>query len=685
MVSPASVAYSFIFWYGGDMNVRALPVLLAFPLFACADEPPPAPATPPPAPPPVAAPPPPVAHAPRAPVALDEYFKIRRMTGLSFSFDEKLVAFMSDAGGRPDVWVRPIADGPATQVTHVDGFVHSFAFSPGADQLEVEADHGGDELPHLYLTSSKGEPLKDLTPDLPAGRRTQFVRWSDDGKKILFLSSARDEKALDLYEYDVKAGKAARLWESDGKLGFALASRDHSRFIVIDTHDDSNNDLYLVERANPKKRVLITEHKGSILHQPAYFSRDKKTLYLTSDATGEFAALEALNLATNKMTSVLMTSWDVDGADESFAGKYSFTVTNSDGTSQLVVTDNKTHAPVALPPPPRGGAWDPIDHTRSNDFFLGTSKSDRYLGVRLHSDAAPSVPYIIDLQNGTATKVAEPLPDTMKSLAMLPGTSVRIKSFDGKLVPAYVYSPPGQGPFPAIIDVHGGPTAQSHRDFNRTRQYFVSKGYVVLVPNVRGSTGYGKSWTRLDNMDLGGGPLKDVVACKQYLVDNAHVDPEKVVVMGGSYGGYMALAAEAFTPTEFAANVDYFGVSDLKSLVQSFPPYWASAASFIYMKFGNPSEPADAAYQHDRSPLNFVDKMQRPLLVVQGEKDARVKADQSERIVSALKAKNVPVHYLLLPGEGHGFTKNENTLKATLLTDRFLDRYVWGDTSVTVD
>jgi len=132
-------------------------------------------------------------------------------------------------------------------------------------------------------------------------------------------------------------------------------------------------------------------------------------------------------------------------------------------------------------------------------------------------------------------------------------------------------------------------------------------------------------------------------------------------------------------------NVDYFGVSDLKSLVESFPPYWAASASFIYQKFGDPKNPAHAAYQHDRSPLNFVDKVTHPLLVVQGEKDARVKPDQSERIVAALRKRQVPVHYLVLPGEGHGFTKNENYLKAYQMTDRFLDRYLWGDTTVTVD
>jgi dipeptidyl aminopeptidase/acylaminoacyl peptidase len=640
----------------------------------------------PPAPPPViSSAPPPAPFAPKAPVALDEYFKIRRISGVSFSFDESQVAFMSDVGGRPDVWVRPLGGGPATQITHAEGFVHSFAFSPKEDRLAFETDKGGDELPHLYLGTSKGDAPKDLTPDMPAGCRTMFIRWADDGKTLLYLSSARDPKALDLYEYDVKKDKSGLVWKADEHFEFAGTSRDHKRFLAAVIHSDADNDLYLVERSAPEKNTLLTAHTSPTLHSAQYFSRDDKTLYLTSDAEGEFTSLVSMDLATKKTKPVLKGQWDVEASEQSLTGRYTFTKANADGSPELVVTETATGKPVALPAPPFGGAWDPVDHTRSGDWVLGFSHTDRYMGVVLRSDATPAVPYVLDLKEGRATPIADALPPSLKDRPMVTGKSVRVSSFDGELVPAFVYSPPGAGPFPAVIDVHGGPTAQSRRDFSRFRQYLVSKGFVVLVPNVRGSTGYGKTWTRRDNLDLGGGPLKDVVACKRYLVKEAHVAADKVVVMGGSYGGYMALAAATFTPDEFAANVDYFGVSDLKSLVESFPAYWATAASYIYKKFGDPKNPADTAYQHDRSPIFFTDKIKRPLLVVQGDKDARVKADQSERIVAALKKRQVPVHYLVLTGEGHGFTKNENYLKAYEMTDRFLDRYVWGDTRVTLD
>jgi dipeptidyl aminopeptidase/acylaminoacyl peptidase len=615
----------------------------------------------------------PAVHAPQAPVALEEYFKARRLGTATFSHDEKLVAYMSDEGGRPDLWVQPVGGGKAVQLTHVRGFLMSYSFSPTADQLVYESDEGGTELPHLYLTDSKGTAPKDLTADYPKGARTGFVRWADDGKTFLYLSNKRDPKYLDLLEYTVATGKSETLWQSSGRLSFTDVSRDHKRFIIGETISDVDSNLYLLERGK-QEPVLLTPHQGEVLYESHTFSRDGKSLYYTSDEGREFNRLAKMDLASKKSTDVLQADWDVDSSGFSRAFKYFYTVTNVDGTPRVELSDAKTGKKIELPKLPGEGAFVP----------LRFSNSDRYLAASLITDTAPPTLYVIDLKSGTPTKLSEVLPDSLRSRTMVSGASVRIPSFDGRPVPAYLYQPQGNGPFPAVIDVHGGPTSQSKRRFDPLRQYLVSKGYVVLVPNVRGSTGYGKSYTKLDNLDLGGGPLKDVVACKRFLTASAKVDANRVVVLGGSYGGYMALAAAAFTPSEFAANVDYFGVSDLKSLVESFPPYWTSMATYIYRKFGDPKNPADAGYQHDRSPLFFAGQIVRPLLVVQGENDARVKKDQSDRIVQELRSRKVPVHYVILAGEGHGFSKNENRLQAYQATDRFLDRYVLGDTAVTV-
>lgn len=647
--------------------------LLAALLVGCATTPP-APPPAPPAPPPAAAPAPekpkPVVHAPKAPVPLAEYFKIRRNFGASFSFDESLVAYMSDEGGRMDVWAQPVAGGPAKQLTHVKDMVAGFWFSPTQDLVVFGADIGGDELMQLYTTDSSGREPVALFPDDPKGTRNDFVDWARDGKTFIYKSSRRDPKAQDVYEYDLAKKKSSLVWQADGKLDAVLVSRDHQQLVAVETVTDADSNIYLVKRGG--KAQLLTPHSGEIGLQPLDFSPDGKSLLYVSDEGSEFAALFSMDLASKKSTPVLQAKWDVSNAGFSFSGRYLFTVVNDDGAPRLALGDAKTKKPVPLPSV--GGPAQPV----------AFSKSDRWFAVWLQADNAPASLWLIDLQAQKARQLVDPLPPSLKDRRFAAATSVRVKSFDGQEVPAFLYQPEGPGPFPALIDVHGGPTAQSMRRFGAFDQYLVSKGYAVLVPNVRGSTGYGKTWTKLDNKDLGGAPLKDIVACKQWLAANAKVDPNRVVVFGGSYGGYMALAAATFTPKEFAANVDIFGPSDLKSLVESFPAYWAAFATFIYKKFGDPKDAADAQYQHDRSPLYFVERIERPLLVVQGTNDARVKKDQSDRIVEALKKRGVPVDYLVIEGEGHGFSKTENYELVMQTTDRFLDKHVFGDTDVRV-
>jgi dipeptidyl aminopeptidase/acylaminoacyl peptidase len=617
----------------------------------------------------------PAAATGRAPVPLEEYYKIRRYggTNMTFSHDEKLVVFATDQGGRLDLWARPVEGGEARQITHVEGFLGAFAFSPAEDVLAYEADVGGDELPHLFLTDSKGTAPRDITADYPKGRRTQFLDWARDGKSFVYLSNLRDEKLLDLCEYDLATGRSQILWLASGALTLANADRAHDRFAILETVSDANSNLWMLERGQ-QQPVLLTPHQGDVLYMPQDFTKDGLGLLYTADEGGEFSSLYEMDLASKKSKPLLQPKWDVDAAADSIGHRYRYTTVNADGTEELSLTDLSTGKEMTVPPAPMQGGWVPA----------GFSPHDRYLGVWLRTDAAPFTPYVLDLQTGEARKLDDPLPPSLAGRKMVTGESVRVQSFDGKQVPGFLYRPTGTSPYPAIIDVHGGPTSQSLRNFSAYRQYFLSKGITVFVPNVRGSTGYGKTWMRLDNKDLGGGPLKDIVASKWWLVANADVADDKVLVMGGSYGGYMALAAEAFAPEEFVANVDYFGVSDLKTLVESFPPYWAAFSTFIYQKFGNPADPKDAAYQRDRSPINFTAQMKRPLLVVQGDHDARVKKDQSDRIVESLRARKVPVHYLVLTNEGHGFSRTESLFRAIQATDAFIDRYVFGDAKARV-
>ncbi len=603
----------------------------------------------------------------KSPIKLAEYFKIRRVSGASFNFDETLIAYKSDEGGRMDIWSRPVIGGNAKQLTHAKGLIASFGFSPTSDLLVFGADIGGDELMQLYFTNSMGKTPVALFPDDPKTTRSDFIRWAEDGNALLYTSNRREAKWMDLYEYQLSSKKSKLVWKASGNLAFALSSTNHKRFILTEETSDANTNLYVQERSR-KSAKLLTPHRGEISNWAADLSPEAKTLYYVSDATGEFVALHAINLTTMKSRIVKSAKWDVFDARYSRKGKYFLTSVNNDGATEITISDAKAGKPVVLPSVANWG------NLTSCEF----SKSDRWLAARLESDLAPRSLCLIDLKTSIARRLFDPLPESLKKRSFSQAKSIRVKSFDGREVPALLYTPAGDGPFPAVLDIHGGPTSQSLRNFRPFTQYLVSKGYVVLVPNVRGSTGYGKTYMSLDNKDFGGGPLKDVLACKAWLIANAQVDPHHVAIMGESYGGYMTLAAATFAPKEFAAHVDLFGVVDLKSLVESFPTYWASSATYIYQKFGNPNDPKDAQYQHDRSPLYFADRIERPLLVIQGANDARVRKDQSDRLVEAVRRSGVPVEYLVIEGEGHGFSSTENNLRALEAADRFLDKHVIG-------
>jgi dipeptidyl aminopeptidase/acylaminoacyl peptidase len=460
----------------------------------------------------------------KALIPLAEYFKIRRIGGASFNFDESLLAYSSDEGGRIDIWARPVrGNGPAKQVTHVKGAIGSFEFSPKKDLLVFAADVGGDELMQLYFTDSTCKEPVPVFPQDPKTSRSDFVRWADDGKTFLYTSSRRDAKHMDLYEYDLASKRSTLLWQASDKLEFALASRDHKRFVLLEEVSDADTNLYVINRGD-EAAELLTPHKAEIMYTATDLSPDGKTLYYTSDEASEFAALYAMDFATKKSNVVLSPKWDVFIARFSRGGRYFFTAVDADGSAEVTLTDAQNKKPVALPSTGSSGSLIPV----------AFSRSDRWLAARLESDAAPRSLWLLDLKGGSAHQLFDPLPELLKGHHFTASKLVRVKTFDGLDVPAFLYIPKGEGPFPAVLDIHGGPTEQSARTFRIFAQYLVDKGYAVLVPNVRGSAGYGKTYTKLDNKDFGGGPLKDVLACKAWLVANAHVDSKRIGIMGTS-------------------------------------------------------------------------------------------------------------------------------------------------------
>jgi len=611
------------------------------------------------------------------PPSLADYLSIPRVGSASFSHDERWIAYTSDQGGRQDVWVAPVAGGEARRVSRAEGVVHSFAFSPTRDQLLYESDRGGNDVPRIYLTDSAGSPPRDLLPDLPEDARIGFIAWAPDGDSFLYVTHLPGDSFTTIHRHDLARGVSRPVWTSTPTLSFALASPDLRRIVLLEVRSDVDFNFYLYEDGSGETEPrLLTPHEGEAAYQPTAFSHDGGTLYYTSTEGREFTGLYAMDLATGESRPVALPDWDVESGGPSAGGRYFTRVTNAGGTPEVEVREAASGRTFTLPRPEGAGAGALLP--------VAFSPSDRYVAARLVTDTRPETLYLVDLAQGGARPLVVVLPPALRHRPMPTGELVHVESFDGLEVPAFVYRPEGPGPHPAVIHVHGGPHAQAKRRFDGLRQYLVARGFVVMVPNVRGSTGYGKTYTSLDNLDLGGAPLRDVVACRDWLVREGGADPERIAVMGASYGGYMALAAAAFTPETFAAHVDFFGPSDMAALVRSYPPYWKVYSSFTFKKWGDPDDPAHAVYQRERSPLFHAERIVGPLLVVQGANDARVPREQSDRLVEALAGRDVPVHYLVLPDEGHGFSRVESRLQAYEAADRFLTRYLLGDASVDV-
>jgi dipeptidyl aminopeptidase/acylaminoacyl peptidase len=394
-------------------------------------------------------------RAPAAPVPLETYFQTRRLYGVSFSADEKWVAFASDEGGRPDVWVEPIEGGPATQITHVNGQLWTFDFSPTEDRLVYQTDAGGDENTRLYLTDHAGGPGAEITAGDPEGSRAELVGWGRDGKTLLYQSNRRDPKFVDVYEYDFAAKRSKLVWQATGKLSFAVASHDHKALALVETLSDVDSNAYLVEGG---KSRLITPHTGNVLYAPTDFSQDGRKLLYTSDEAGEFQSLYEMDLDSGKSHPVLESGWDVEAAGWSPAFHYQFTQVNEDGAPKFDLRD-AAGKPVALPAAPRGAFWSLLTIYRYPDQPR-FSKSERYFGANIFGGSTPGVPYVIDLVKGTAHPVAEVMPPALRGRPMVAPESVRIPTFDGRKVPAFLYRPANPSG-PAVIVVHGGPTAQS--------------------------------------------------------------------------------------------------------------------------------------------------------------------------------------------------------------------------------
>jgi len=645
--------------------------------------PPPSPA-PAPGPPPAPAPAAPAVPAPEtpqpppaAPVApagaaarlahqytIQQFLATTTLTGDSFSPDGTKILVSSNQSGIYNAYSIAVNGGNPVALTHsTTDNVFAVGYFPRDDRILYLSDQGGNELSHLYVRYPDAT-VRDLTPGTKL--KAEFLGWALDETSFYLTTNERDPRYFDVYEVPVDTYKRELVFKNDGGF-FPAAVSPNRRYVALGKNNGSSHDsdVWLYDTTTAKLKNL-TEHKGDVASAPEAFSPDGKSLYYTTDRGREFAYLERYDLGSGGRETVLQPDWDVSSARFSRNGRYFIATINNDARTEVRLFETAEMQPVKLPALPQADVTS-IEISRDGRhmaFYADTSRSPRNL-------------YVSDLQTGALSQLTRSLSSEIEPADLVEGKVVRFKSYDGVVIPGILYTPQhasATDPAPAVVWVHGGPGDQSRLGYSALIQFLVNHGYVVYEINNRGSSGYGKTFYGLDDRKHGDADLDDCVASKKMLADLGYVRPAQIGILGGSYGGYMVLAALTFRPRAFAVGVDLFGVSNWLRTLLSIPAWWEAERAELYKEIGDPH--ADADYLRRISPLFFANQIERPLLVLQGENDPRVLKVESDEIVSAAKKRGTPVEYVVFPGEGHGFTKRVDQEKAYQAVLQFLDRYL---------
>jgi len=594
---------------------------------------------------------------------IEDFLATTNMTGADFSADRTRLLVTSDKSGVLNAWAIPVDGSAPVQLTHsTTNAINARAWYPKDDRFLYMSDQGGNELTHVYVQLPDGTS-KDVTPG--ATLKATFVGWAHDDLSFYVVTNERDKRYFDLYEVDPEGFGRTLVYQNDAGYNVAAISRDERWIALHKTNGEHDSDIYLYDRES-KSTKHLTPHKGTVQWAAEDFTADGAGLYLTTDDGHEFKYLVRMDLASGKRDVVDKPAWDVLGASLSKSGRYLTLRINADAQTDLRIRDLTTGKDVALPKLPAG---------EINAAVL--TDDDRMVAFYLNGSRSPNNLYVHELAAREPRRLTQNLSPKIDPEALVEAEIVRFRSYDGVEVPGILYKPHQASATekrPALVNVHGGPGGQSRAGYSGLVQYLVNHGYVVYSINNRGSSGYGKTFYKLDDRKHGDADLDDCVASKKMLISKGYVDPDRIGIMGGSYGGYMVLAALAFRPQEFAIGVDIFGVSNWLRTLNEIPSWWESQRQALYEELGDPVK--DEAALRAKSPLFHAKNIQRPLIVLQGKNDPRVQQVESDEIVAAVKANNVPVEYIVFPDEGHGFRNKKNQLQGYKAILDFCDKHL---------
>jgi len=612
----------------------------------------------------------------------EAYFGNPEYAGAQISPDGKFISFIRPYKETMNIWVKGLNDKfedarPMTADTTRP--VRSYFWSRDGKYILFVQDKGGDENFNVYAVSPSDKPAAGS--DVPAARNltdakgiraTIYSVPRSDPDAIYVGINERDKAWHDLYKVKISTGERTLIRENQDRYnGMVFDNSDKLRLAV---RSAVNGDTEILSFGEDGKAAKIYSCNSFEECNPVRFTKDNKRFYMATNK-GDSDLIELMLVDPATGTSEKVESDPLGKVD--FGGA-SF----SDKTNEMIATyyeGDRTRI-----------YWKDKNYKKDYDVikkrlgdreinFTSSTDDESKFTVSTASDVDPGTVWLYDRRSkglSTLYQVREKLPRA----SLAPMKAVSYRSSDGLEIPAYLTIPKGSNGknLPTVLFIHGGPWGRDSWGYHSYAQFLANRGYAVLQPNFRASTGYGKKFLNAGNNEWGQKMQDDITWGKKYLVEQGISDPKRVAIMGGSYGGYAALAGVTFTPDEYAASVAIVAPSNLETLLQSIPPYWESVRTIFYKRMGDPNTKEGLAQMKRQSPLYSADKIKTPLMVVQGANDPRVNKRESDQIVIALRDRNYPVEYLVADDEGHGFARPVNNMAMIAAAEKFLAKHIGG-------
>jgi dipeptidyl aminopeptidase/acylaminoacyl peptidase len=615
-------------------------------------------------------------------IARKDIFGNPTRTSAAISPDGKHIAFIAPHNGVLNVWVARRGSLTDAKVITSDTKrgIRSFRWARNNSQILYTQDTGGDENWRVYLTDITTAKTTALSPEGKIQARIEATSIAKPNEVLISLND-RNPQLHDVYRVNLQTGERTLAMKNEGYAAFTADDSLTLRLAMKQT-PGGGMDLFRIAAGGvvDSDPVLRIGPEDALTTQPLGFDTSGTTFYLLDSRARDKAALATLDLATGK-TAILVESPKADvqrllvhplsGKIQAVAAEYL--------RNDWLVVDETVKADLDFLNREAKGDWQIT--SRSDDDKLWIALVDRLI--------EPVAFWVYDRDAKTFTKMFSTRPN-LEGAPLTGMHAVEISARDGLVLPSYLTlprdaDPDGDGkpaqPLPMVLYVHGGPWARDSYGYNATHQWLANRGYAVLSVNYRGSSGFGKAFIEKATHEFAGKMHDDLIDAVNWTIDKGIVRKDRIAIMGGSYGGYATLVGMTFTPAAFACGVDIVGPSNLVTLIESFPAYWQPFMEMTwYKRVGDPRTPAGKELLLERSPLTRVDRIQKPLLIGQGANDPRVTRKESDQIVTAMKARDIPVTYVVYADEGHGFARPENRISFYAITDNFLGTCLGGRT-----